>query len=104
MSDADRIKAIAEEIERPANYISLERIVDEIPMLDFKNPITYHLYATYNKHILSDEEKQDVWKTIEVLKRKKNEGLQDCVDYLEGNGSTPVNSIEDVIQISSSGI
>ena len=104
MSDADRIKAIAEEIERPANYISLERIVDEIPMLDYENPITYHLYSTYNKHILSDEEKQDVWKTIEVLKRKKNGGLQACVDYLEENGSTPVNSIEDVIQFSSSGI
>ena len=42
MSDADRIKAIAEEVERPANYISLERIVDEIPMLDYENPITYH--------------------------------------------------------------
>jgi len=78
--------------------------VNEIPLLDYENPITYHLYATYNKNILSEEEKQDVLKTIEKLKRKKNGSLQQCVEYLEKNGSKPVNSIEDVIQISSSGI
>jgi len=39
MEDNDIIKQLAEQPERPANYISLERIVSEIPLLDYKNPI-----------------------------------------------------------------
>ena len=57
MADIDRIKQLADDvIERPDDYISLERIVSEIPMLDYENPITYHLYATYNKNIPLNKE------------------------------------------------
>tara|TARA_R110000765_G_scaffold62017_2_gene120329 strand:- start:17 stop:334 length:318 start_codon:yes stop_codon:yes gene_type:complete len=105
MADIDRIKQLAEEeIERPDNYVSLERIVSEIPMLDYENPITYHLYATYNKNILSEEEKANVLKSIENLKKKRDRVNERCAEYLEQNGSKPVENIEDVIQISSSGI
>jgi DNA-binding Lrp family transcriptional regulator len=106
MADINRIKQLAEEevIERPDDYISLERIVSEIPMLDYENPITYHLYATYNKNILSEEEKANVLKSIENLKKKRDRVNERCAEYLEQNGSTPVENIEEVIQISSSGI
>ena len=105
MADIDRIKQLAEEeIERPDNYVSLERIVSEIPMLDYENPITYHLYATYNKNILSEEEKANVLKSIENLKKKRDRVNERCAEYLEQNGSKPVENIEEVIQISSSGI
>tara|TARA_R110000772_G_scaffold101981_1_gene202549 strand:- start:208 stop:528 length:321 start_codon:yes stop_codon:yes gene_type:complete len=106
MADIDRIKRLAEEeeVERPDNYVSLERIVSEIPMLDYENPITYHLYATYNKNILSEEEKANVLKSIENLKKKRDRVNESCAEYLEQNGSKPVENIEDVIQISSSGI
>ena len=106
MADIDRIKRLAEEeeVERPDNYVSLERIVSEIPMLDYENPITYHLYATYNKNILSEEEKANVLKSIENLKKKRDRVNERCAEYLEQNGSKPVENIEDVIQISSSGI
>ena len=106
MADINRIKQLAEEvvIERPDDYISLERIVSEIPMLDYENPITYHLYATYNKNILSEEEKRDVLKSIENLKKKRDRVNERCAEYLEQNGSKPVENIEEVIQISSSGI
>ena len=106
MADINRIKQLAEEevIERPDDYISLERIVSEIPMLDYENPITYHLYATYNKNILSEEEKPNVLKSIENLKKKRDRVNERCAEYLEQNGSKPVENIEEVIQISSSGI
>ena len=106
MADINRIKQLAEEeeIERPDDYVSLERIVSEIPMLDYENPITYHLYATYNKNILSEEEKRDVLKSIENLKKKRDRVNERCAEYLEQNGSKPVENIEEVIQISSSGI
>lgn len=106
MADINRIKQLAEEeeVERPDDYVSLERIVSEIPMLDYENPITYHLYATYNKNILSEEEKRDVLKSIENLKKKRDRVNERCAEYLEQNGSKPVENIEDVIQISSSGI
>jgi hypothetical protein len=106
MADINRIKQLAEEvvIERPDDYISLERIVSEIPMLDYENPITYHLYATYNKNILSEEEKANVLKSIENLKKKRDRVNERCAEYLEQNGSKPVENIEEVIQISSSGI
>ena len=39
MADINRIKQLAdEEVERPDDYVSLERIVSEIPMLDYNNP------------------------------------------------------------------
>jgi|TARA_R110000796_G_scaffold188226_1_gene305115 hypothetical protein len=106
MADINRIKQLAEEevIERPDDYISLERIVSEIPMLDYENPITYHLYATYNKNILSEEEKANVLKSIENLKKKRDRVNERCAEYLEQNGSKPVENVEEVIQISSSGI
>jgi hypothetical protein len=106
MADINRIKQLAEEeeIERPDDYVSLERIVNEIPMLDYENPITYHLYATYNKNILSDEEKRDVLKSIENLKKKRDRVNERCAEYLEQNGGRAVENIEEVIQISSSGI
>ena len=105
MADINRIKQLAEEeIERPDDYVSLERIVSEIPMLDYENPITYHLYATYNKNILSEEEKANVLKSIENLKKKRDRVNERCAEYLEQNGSKPVENIEEVIQISSSGI
>lgn len=106
MADINRIKQLAEEeeVERPDDYVSLERIVSEIPMLDYENPITYHLYATYNKNILSEEEKRDVLKSIENLKKKRDRVNERCAEYLEQNGGRPVENIEDVIQISSSGI
>ena len=105
MADIDRIKQLAEDvIERPDDYISLERIVSEIPMLDYENPITYHLYATYNKNILSEEEKANVLKSIENLKKKRDRVNERCAEYLEQNGGRAVENIEEVIQISSSGI
>ena len=106
MADINRIKRLAEEedVERPDNYVSLERIVSEIPMLDYENPITYHLYATYNKNILSEEEKANVLKSIENLKKKRDRVNERCAEYLEQNGSKPVENVEEVIQISSSGI
>ena len=104
MEDNDIIKQLAEQPERPANYISLERIVSEIPLLDYKNPITYHLYATYNKNILSDEEKQNVLKTIDNLENKRDRVNERCAEYLEQNGSKPTEDINGVIQISSNGI
>jgi hypothetical protein len=106
MADINRIKQLAEEevIERPDDYISLERIVSEIPMLDYENPITYHLYATYNKNILSEEEKANVLKSIENLKKKRDRVNERCAEYLEQNGGRAVENIEEVIQISSSGI
>ena len=106
MADINRIKQLAEEeeVERPDDYVSLERIVSEIPMLDYENPITYHLYATYNKNILSEEEKRDVLKSIENLKKKRDRVNERGAEYLEQNGSKPVENIEEVIQISSSGI
>ena len=105
MADINRIKQLAdEEVERPDDYVSLERIVSEIPMLDYNNPITYHLYATYNKNNLSEEEKRDVLKSIENLKKKRDRVNERCAEYLEQNGSKPVENIEGVIQISSSGI
>ena len=106
MADIDRIKRLAEEeeVERPDNYVSLERIVSEIPMLDYENPITYHLYATYNKNILSEEEKANVLKSIENLKKKRDRVNERCAEYLEQNGGRAVENIEEVIQISSSGI
>ena len=106
MADINRIKQLAEEevIERPDDYISLESIVSEIPMLDYENPITYHLYATYNKNILSEEEKANVLKSIENLKKKRDRVNERCAEYLEQNGGRAVENIEEVIQISSSGI
>ena len=106
MADIDRIKRLAEEeeVERPDNYVSLERIVSEIPMLDYENPITYHLYATYNKNILSEEEKANVLKSIENLKKKRDRVNERCAEYLEQNGGRAVENVEEVIQISSSGI
>ena len=106
MADINRIKQLAEEeeVERPDDYVSLERIVSEIPMLDYENPITYHLYATYNKNILSEEEKRDVLKSIENLKKKRDRVNERCAEYLEQNGSKPTEDISGVIQISSSGI
>jgi hypothetical protein len=105
MADIDRIKQLADDvIERPDDYISLERIVSEIPMLDYENPITYHLYATYNKNILSEEEKANVLKSIENLKKKRDRVNERCAEYLEQNGGRAVENIEEVIQISSSGI
>tara|TARA_R100001198_G_scaffold55115_1_gene31248 strand:+ start:5657 stop:5974 length:318 start_codon:yes stop_codon:yes gene_type:complete len=104
MEDSDIIKQLADEPERPDNYIPLERIVNEIPLLDYNNPITYHLYATYNKNILSDEEKQNVLKTIDKLKNKRDRVNERCAEYLEQNGSKPTEDINGVIQISSNGI
>lgn len=89
MADIDRIKQIAEEVERPDDYVPLERIVAEIPMLDYDNPITYHLYATYNKNILTEEEKENVMKSIENLKKKRDRVNERCVEYLEKNGAVP---------------
>tara|TARA_R110002020_G_scaffold213042_1_gene419752 strand:+ start:114 stop:431 length:318 start_codon:yes stop_codon:yes gene_type:complete len=89
MADMDRIKQIAEEVERPDDYVPLERIVAEIPMLDYDNPITYHLYATYNKNILTEEEKENVMKSIENLKKKRDRVNERCVEYLEKNGAVP---------------
>ncbi len=89
MADMDRIKQLAEEVERPDDYVPLERIVAEIPMLDYDNPITYHLYATYNKNILTEEEKENVMKSIENLKKKRDRVNERCVEYLEKNGAVP---------------
>jgi len=93
--DKDIIKQLAEEVERPDNYVSLEQIVNEIPLLDYDNPITYHLYATYNKNILTEEEKQNVLKSIENLKKKRDRVNERCVEYLEKNGAVPRKVLED---------
>tara|TARA_R100001163_G_scaffold38579_1_gene29416 strand:- start:2047 stop:2355 length:309 start_codon:yes stop_codon:yes gene_type:complete len=93
--DKDIIKQLAEEVERPDNYVSLEQIVNEIPLLDYDNPITYHLYATYNKNILTEEEKQNVLKSIENLKKKRDRVNERCVEYLEKNGAVPRKVLDD---------
>jgi len=94
MKDSDLIKQIAEEEERPDGYISLEQIVNEIPQLDYNNPVTYHLYATYNKNILNEEEHRNVMITIDNLKKKRDKSNDKCLDYLEKNGTTPRLSVE----------
>ena len=91
----DIIKQLAEEKDRGEGYVSLERIVNEIPFLDYNNPITYHLYATYNKHILTEEEHADVLKSIENLKLKRDRVNERCVEYLEQNGSVAKVAIDD---------
>ena len=93
MSDMELINKIAmaedDVVERPPEYVPLERIVNEIPCLDYDNPITYHLYATYNKNILTDEEHLKVLKSIENLKKKRDVTNERCVEYLERNGAVP---------------
>lgn len=97
MSDMELINKIAmaedDVVERPPEYVPLERIVNEIPCLDYDNPITYHLYATYNKNILTDEEHLNVLKSIEKLKKKRDVTNERCVEYLERNGSVPRTSV-----------
>jgi len=102
MADMDKIKQLVDEVERPDNYVSLEQIVSEIPMLDYDNPITYHLYASYNKHILSEEEHKNVLLSIEKLKKKRDRVNERCVEYLEKNGAVPRKALGDSVLQNSS--
>jgi hypothetical protein len=45
-----------------------------------------------------------VLKSIENLKKKRDRVNERCAEYLEQNGGRAVENIEEVIQISSSGI
>ena len=90
MDDTDIIKQTLQNAERPNDYISLKTIVDTIPNMDFENPTTYFLYKFYNQKLLTDEEMRNVELTIEKLKHKKCKENNKNIEYMEKNGSNPL--------------
>jgi len=77
------------EAEKPIDYISLETIVREVPLLTYETPLTYHLYINYNKHILTDEEIKKCMTAIKTLQERRTAINKKQMDYMDKNGSEP---------------
>tara|TARA_R110002020_G_scaffold100898_2_gene238227 strand:+ start:5227 stop:5532 length:306 start_codon:yes stop_codon:yes gene_type:complete len=83
------IDQITKEASKPLEYISLETIVREVPLLTYETPLTYHLYINYNKNILTDEEIRKCMTTIKTLQERKTKINNKQAEYMDKNGCEP---------------
>lgn len=83
------IEDVTKEAQKPADYISLETITREVPLLTYETPLTYHLYINYNKHILTDEEIKKCMLAIKTLQERKTAINNKHIEYMNKNGSEP---------------
>ena len=82
MTDLDIINSITAEPIRPPEHVSLEEIINSVPMMALNNPATYALYLHYNKH-LEEDEKTKVNNIIEKLKKERGAVNDKNIQYME---------------------
>tara|TARA_R110002020_G_C15975611_1_gene747961 strand:- start:329 stop:616 length:288 start_codon:yes stop_codon:yes gene_type:complete len=83
MTDMDIINNIADEPIRPPEFVSLERIINEIPYMSITNPTAFYLYLHYNDAYLTDEEKAQTERAIYKLKCERDAVSNKNIEYLE---------------------
>jgi len=83
MSDLDIINSITAEPIRPSTHVSLEEIINSVPMMALNNPATYALYLHYNNKHLEEDEKKKVNKIIEKLKNERSDAMKKNIEYIE---------------------
>lgn len=79
----DIINSIADEPIRPPEFVSLERIISEVPHMDVKSPATYALYLHYNSGFLTEEEVFQVERVINKLKTERDAVTDRNIQYME---------------------
>ena len=83
MSDKELFNKILSEPIRPADFKTLEMIIDEYPILDLKNPMLYALYLGMNEGNLSEEEIEEVRCVILKLKVQATVTNKANIAYME---------------------
>jgi hypothetical protein len=83
MSDKELFNKILSEPTRPADFKTLEMILDEYPILDLKNPMLYALYLGMNEGHLSEEEIEEVRCVILKLKVQATVTNKANIEYME---------------------
>lgn len=81
-SDLDIINSITAEPVRPPDHVSLEEIINSVPLMALNNPATYALYLHYNKHLEEDEIKK-VNNIIEKLRKERGAANDKNIEYME---------------------
>tara|TARA_R110002050_G_scaffold37484_3_gene93034 strand:- start:1187 stop:1450 length:264 start_codon:yes stop_codon:yes gene_type:complete len=83
MADSEILNQILSEPIRPADFKTLEMILEEYPILDLKNPMLYQLYIGANEAHLSAEEIEEVRTVILKLKVQATVIHKANVGYME---------------------
>lgn len=77
-----------------SNIYLLEDIEKIHPTLTLENPLTYIVYMTYNKSLLSIEERNDIYRIIDRLKKNHKNAFEASIekqgmrDYVPENDNT----------------
>jgi len=83
MSDKELLNKILSEPVRPADFKSLEMIIEDYPILDVTNPMLYALYIGMNEDHLSEEEIEQVRCVILKLKVQATVNNKANIEYME---------------------
>jgi hypothetical protein len=94
MSDKELFNKILSEPIRPADFKTLEMILDEYPILDLKNPMLYALYLGMNEGHLSEEEIEEVRCVILKLKVQATVINKANIEYMERHKQQEEEEVE----------